>query len=55
LEVREEDQVEIEEFVTEKLGDPNSEIIYEMLRLVHLEDEVDKFREAVADLKFSMI
>jgi hypothetical protein len=55
VELGDEEQNGIDDFVRCTLGDPDSEVIYEMLRLINLESELVNYKEAAADLKFSMI
>ncbi|OMJ78526.1 hypothetical protein SteCoe_21631 [Stentor coeruleus] len=54
-EMNEDEQESVQRFIIDKLGDPNSEAIYGMCRLLNLENELLNCKDAAADIKFRML
>jgi hypothetical protein len=53
--MNEDEQEAVQRFIIDKLGDPNSEAIYGMCRLLNLENELLNCKDAAADIKFRML
>ena len=55
VEINDEEQELVQQFINEKLEDPDSEAIYGICKLLALENEVFNCKDAAAELKFRML
>jgi hypothetical protein len=53
--MNEEEQDAVQNFVKETLGDPDSDAIYSICKLLNLENELIECKDAAAELKFRML